>query len=216
MSTTSTEGPRRVAVIGAGLVGSLAASMLASRGWSVDLFEGRTDPRLLTAATGVRARSINLALSPRGIESLHSINEELAERVRNEGVKMRGRMVHTVAKDGSTGSAGQDYGIYEEGEYISSISREMLSIYLLDHLDALSSPTSTSSSHPEEQAGSVRIHFGHRLKTMNTRTKDGQVELIFDVKEGESKVQATFNVDLVVGGDGAYSKVRQEMLRGTR
>ena len=200
MESTET---RTVAVIGAGLVGALAASMLAQRGWNVDLFEARADPRHTPPSS--RARSINLALSPRGIEALRSVDPQLAETVKSEGVKMRGRMIHTPAKaTGQTHTEAQDYGRYAEGEYISSISRGLLSIYLLDHLDRLQGEKPTGR-------GNVNVHFNYKLKSMNMRIASG-VDLTFDTEQGE-QLQ---HFDLIIGGDGAYSKVRKEMMRGTR
>lgn len=193
--------PSRAAVVGGGLVGCLCAAMLASRGWQVDIYESRSDPRLTSAAT--RARSINLALSPRGIEALKSVNEELAERILAEGVPMRGRMLHHRAdRNGKTRTEGQDYGVFEDGEWINSISRTQLGIYLLDHLEGL----------PREGRGSVRIHFGTKLMEMDLRKEKGVLLKIATKKEGER----TIEVDFVVGGDGAYSQVRRQMMRGTR
>ena len=59
--------PGRVLIIGAGLAGSLLAVYLAREGWTVELVERRTDPRLQGLAAG---RSINLAISARGIKAL--------------------------------------------------------------------------------------------------------------------------------------------------
>ena len=47
-------------IVGAGLAGALLATLLAQRGWRVDVFERRGDPRLHGYAGG---RSINLALA---------------------------------------------------------------------------------------------------------------------------------------------------------
>ena len=58
-------------IIGSGLAGPLLAILLAKRGYSVDLFEKHADPRLEHVPAG---RSINLALSHRGIEALKSAN----------------------------------------------------------------------------------------------------------------------------------------------
>ena len=56
-----------MAVVGAGLVGSLTALLLANRGHHVDVYERRRDPRKVGDAAG---RSINLALSERGWRAL--------------------------------------------------------------------------------------------------------------------------------------------------
>ena len=56
-----------VNIIGAGLAGALLAMLLARRGFKVNLFEKRPDPRSTLAEHG---RSINLALAARGIRAL--------------------------------------------------------------------------------------------------------------------------------------------------
>ena len=56
-----------ITLIGAGLVGSLCAVLLAKRGYKVTIFERRGDMRKQTMSAG---RSINLALSNRGIHTL--------------------------------------------------------------------------------------------------------------------------------------------------
>src|SRR6185437_15166978 len=56
-----------VNIVGAGLAGALLAVLLARRGFSVDLYDRRPDPR---QAASERGRSINLALAARGIAAL--------------------------------------------------------------------------------------------------------------------------------------------------
>jgi 2-polyprenyl-6-methoxyphenol hydroxylase-like FAD-dependent oxidoreductase len=201
-SDTNQSDDRTALVVGAGLVGTLCAAMLASRGWTVTLIEYRADPRLGTHAE--RARSINLALSPRGIEAIRSVSEELVERVLKEGIEMRGRMVHKKAKrEGEpVEKDGQDYGNYDEGECIRSTSRTGLGIQLLDHLDGL----------PKQGRGSVTTLFETKLVEMDLRKEHG-VDVVLQKKgrEGEKR-----HFDFVVGGDGAYSQVRQQMMRGSR
>lgn len=194
--------PSHAAVVGAGLVGSLCAAMLASRGWRVDLYDVRPDPRLTPPAA--RARSINLALSARGIEALRGVNEELADRILAQGVPMRGRMLHhrPGRKGMETRVEGQDYGVYAEGEWINSISRGQLGIFLLDHLEGL----------PREGRGSVAVHFGTKLVEMDMRREKGVSLTLATKEEGQKEVE----VDLVIGADGAYSQVRRQMMRGTR
>ncbi|GAA5912297.1 kynurenine 3-monooxygenase [Sporobolomyces salmoneus] len=197
---------RTALVVGAGLVGTLCSAMLASRGWTVTLLESRPDPRSTSATS--RARSINLALSPRGIEALRSVSEELVERVLGEGIEMRGRMVHKNSSKGKgVEKMGQDYGIVEEGEVIRSISRTQLGIELLDHLDGL----------PKSGRGSVNVRFGTKLVEMDLRGgEEKKVRVKLSSKEkGKEEETTEEEFDFVVGGDGAYSKVRRELMRGS-
>lgn len=112
----------RASIIGAGLVGSLLATLLAQRGFEVEVFERRPDPRVHGFLGG---RSINLALAERGLNALRKA--DLAETVLQHAVMMRGRMVH--APDGSTNL--QRYG-RDDSEVIRSVSRGGLNILLLD------------------------------------------------------------------------------------
>lgn len=202
-SASSCAPPQTVCVVGAGLVGALTAAMLASRGFSVTLLESRPDPRLASPLTSGRARSINLALSPRGLEALRSVSEELVERVLQEGIPMRGRMLHKRGVLlGGVDLEGQDYGYADEGESIRSISRTQLGNFLLDHLDGL----------PKEGRGSVAQVFDSKLVEMDLRQEQG-VEVIV-ARRGEEPRKERF--DWVIGADGAYSKVRREMMRGSK
>lgn len=124
-------------LIGGGLVGALLAQQLARRGFVVDVFEKRPDPRVAGFLGG---RSINLALAERGLQALRSAG--LAEEVLQHAVMMRGRMVHTV--DGRSGL--QRYGV-DDSEVIWSVSRGGLNMLLLD----------------AAEAAGVRFHFGQGL-----------------------------------------------------
>ncbi|KAI5478640.1 kynurenine 3-monooxygenase [Pseudohyphozyma bogoriensis] len=195
-SSSTPRQPTNVCIIGAGLVGTLCASMLSARGWSVTLYESRPDPRLTPAAS--RARSINLALSPRGIEALRSVSESLVQDVLKEVVPMRGRMLHHSVRNGQ-GSAGvrqegQDYGVFQDGECINSVSRTQLGVMLLDHLKG------------DER---VKVGFETKLVEMDLRMDEG-VSLLLRTRDGER----TEKFDWVIGGDGAYSQVRKQMMRG--
>ena len=57
-------------LIGSGLAGGLLAAYLGRRGYDVDLYERRADPR---EGNIVGGRSINLALSTRGIHGLEQL-----------------------------------------------------------------------------------------------------------------------------------------------
>jgi len=83
---------RRALVVGAGLAGCLLAVYLARDGWKVALRERRGDPRQAGAGGG---RSINLAISARGIHALDRAG--LTGELLANGLRMPGRMIHPVA-----------------------------------------------------------------------------------------------------------------------
>ena len=132
----STQQPS-ITLIGGGLVGALLAQQLARRGFPVEVYEKRPDPR---RAGFVGGRSINLALAERGLQALRTAG--LADDVLARAVMMRGRMVHT--RDGRSGL--QRYGV-DDSEVIWSVSRGALNMLLLD----------------AAEAAGVRFHFGQSL-----------------------------------------------------
>ena len=132
---------REATIIGAGLAGALMATLLAQRGWKVEVFESRGDPRLHGFAGG---RSINLALAERG---LHALRAADADRdVLAQAVMMRGRMVHPLGGAPQLQRYGRD-----DSEVIWSVSRGELNITLVNAAEA---------------AGAV-IHFDRRLEAVD-------------------------------------------------
>ena len=115
----------RVIIIGAGLAGSLLSIYLARRGFSVDVFEARPDMRKSEIAAG---RSINLALSDRGIAALREVGMD--EYMLAEAVPMYGRMIHSPA--GETKLLPYSG---RKGEYINSVSRAGLNIALMNEAE---------------------------------------------------------------------------------
>ena len=101
-----------VTIIGAGLVGSLLSIFLSKKGYAVHVYERRPDMRKEVVAAG---RSINLALSDRGIKALEEA--EVMEHILPLCIPMHGRFIHK--SDGST--AYQPYG--KKGQFINSVSR---------------------------------------------------------------------------------------------
>lgn len=132
---------RRILIAGAGLAGALLATLLARRGWQVDVFEKRPDQRVRGYESG---RSINLALAERGLHALRCAG--LEAQVLTRAVMMRGRMVHRP--DGGTQLL--RYGI-DDSQAIHSVHRGRLNHILLD---------------AAEVAG-ARIHFHHRIDTID-------------------------------------------------
>jgi kynurenine 3-monooxygenase len=141
----------RVAVVGAGLAGCLLATLLARRGLTVDVYERRDDPR---RAGAERGRSINLAISARGLDALGRVG--LDERTLDDALPMRGRTLHSPAG----ALAYQSYSA-DGTRAINSISRAGLNHALLDRA---------------EETEGVRLHFGRRLVGVDAETG----ELTFD------------------------------------
>lgn len=175
-------GTPKFIVIGAGLGGALMAIYLGRAGHAVEVYERRGDPRRQKRAEG---RSINLAISTRGIDSLAEAG--LASRVLETAIPMRGRMIHSPRGD----LAFQPYGT-ENSHVINSISRAGLNAILLD----------AAERHP-----GVRIVFGKKCAGVDT---DGGSVALLDVETGETSTAAG---DAVIGADGAFSVVRRQMQR---
>jgi kynurenine 3-monooxygenase len=117
---------KSIAIVGAGLVGSLLSIYLAKRGCKVSVFERRLDMRKHTIEGG---RSINLALSNRGIRALEKVG--LAEVLRQNAIPMHGRMVHD--EHGKLNF--QPYG--KAGQFINSVSRGGLNMVLMTEAEKL-------------------------------------------------------------------------------
>lgn len=117
---------KRITIIGAGLAGALLATLLAQRGWRVEVFERRGDPRVHGYAGG---RSINLALAERGRHGLRLAGCE--DAVMRQTVMMRGRMVHPLGGEPELQRYGRD-----DSEVIWSVSRGELNITLIEAAEA--------------------------------------------------------------------------------
>ncbi len=116
---------KKIAVIGAGLVGSAIALYLAKLGLQVHIFERRADPRQHHKDKG---RSINLALSHRGLRTLSELN--LTAAVLKQAVPVYGRCVHQA---NSTLSY-QPYS-HRKTEFNYSISRQGFNQILMDAVE---------------------------------------------------------------------------------
>ena len=157
----------KTSIAGAGLVGSMWACYLGQRGYEVDIYERRPDPRTAKVDGG---RSINLALSHRGWKALEGIG--LKEAVSEMAIPMRRRVMHSL--DGELSY--QPYG--KEGEAIYSVSRAGLNRLLMSKAEAMPN---------------VRVHFEHRCEDADLET--GEVTYHHKDKPVSVKSDLVFGTD---------------------
>jgi kynurenine 3-monooxygenase len=177
-------GSKDITLVGSGLAGPLLAISLVKRGYRVRIFERRPDMRKVRISAG---RSINLALSTRGIHALKEagIWPEMQKII----IPMKGRMMHSVVGELTFQPYGKD-----ESEVINSISRAELNMFLMT---------------AAEQHGVV-IEFNQRC--VGYDAKSGSIEL----RDEESGIQRFLQTDVAIGTDGSASAIRSEMMSISR
>lgn len=173
----------KITIIGAGLAGSLLSIYLAKRGFAADVYEARQDMRAAAISAG---RSINLALSDRGIAALKEVGMD--EFMLREAVPMLGRNIHPL-----TGETLLLPYSGREGEYINSVSRAGLNIALMNEA---------------EQYDDVRFFFEQKCIGFDCKTGEALIE---NVETGEKSV---VKGDTLIATDGGGSAVRDAMLHG--
>lgn len=169
----------KIIIVGAGLCGSLLAVKLAQRGYNVTVFEKRHDMRQHLADTG---RSINLALSSRGLLALESAG--LKEAILEECIPMKGRLIHP-----QEGASFLSPYSGRTSDYINSVSRPGLNIRLLEEAD---------------KYDQIHLKFDTRVQSVNLETGT-----ITYKEDGKIK---TDSAEIVIGTDGAGSAVRRSMM----
>ncbi|WVN85862.1 kynurenine 3-monooxygenase [Cryptococcus depauperatus CBS 7841] len=199
------ERTRKALVVGAGPVGALTALSMHRRGWNVEVWDSRDDPRDKNAAPS-NLRSINLAISSRGLEALRSVDPTFVDDFLQEAVPMKGRMIHHT--DGK-----QESQIYDpiRGQCINSISRSILNQKLVQSL-------------PPE----IVLKFNTKLDWVDFKTRHAfcsqqQAANVIPGQEENGKTsdsrkleQGGTAFDLIIGCDGSWSKVRTAMMRADR
>src|SRR5712691_13148135 len=142
--------PAKFILIGSGLAGGLLAAYLGRRGYEVDLFERRPDPR---AGNFVGGLSINLALSTRGIHALEQLG--IADEVMQHAIPIRGRMIHD--KSGELHFARYDV---DPNKCINSIGRAALNTTVIE----------AAQRYPN-----VRVHFSHHCNDVDVGSATAQL-----------------------------------------
>lgn len=170
-----------IAIIGAGLAGSLLAVYLAKKGFKADIYERRPDMRKQDIGGG---RSINLALSTRGIYALKEIG--LYDEIKKIAVPMFGRMIHPYEGELYFQRYGKD-----DSEYINAVSRAELNKALMNCAEGYEG---------------VKIHFNQRCTGMDFDS--GEILLRDEEKNTSYRVRPV----TTIATDGAASPVRQSML----
>jgi len=171
-------------IVGAGLVGSLLSILLAKRSLNVHVYERRADIRLQTLSAG---RSINLALSDRGLKALRLI--DLDEEVYAQCIPMYGRMIHDL-KGNQTFTP---YG--KPGQAINSVSRGGLNQMLV---------------HKAGELENINLHFDERCVDVNFRNNSVEFENLISLQKHNHSFSTLFATD------GAFSAVRMAMMKADR
>ena len=172
--------PAKFILIGSGLAGGLLAAYLGRRGYHVELYERRADPREGNILGG---RSINLAISTRGIHALQQIG--IADEALRHAIPMRGRMIHD--KSGALHFAPYDV---DPNKCINSIGRASLNTTVIE----------AAQRYPN-----VQVHFNHTC----TDVDGTEASCHLETETGRLTVRG----DAVIGVDGAFSAVRASMQR---
>ncbi|GME71996.1 unnamed protein product [Ambrosiozyma monospora] len=191
--------PESVAVVGAGLVGSLVALGLARKGYKVTVFDYRPDSRDQSSGKS-NLRSINLAVSARGIDAMRYVDEEMSKEALKGIIPMYGRMIHdTKGKQES-----QIYGLF--GESINSIDRAKLNESLYDQIDKFN-----------KENADLKIELKFKYKVKNIDLKGVPTVVCVDPQGSDKETDIVkFEYDFIIGADGAFSQVRSSLQRYIR
>ena len=170
---------KKIGIVGSGLVGSLQAILMAKKGYDVTVFENRPDLRKAKLLAG---KSINLALSDRGLKALREAGIE--EDIKAISIPMYKRCMHAL--DGTLSY--QQYG--KEDQAIYSVPRGELNQKLMNLAD----------NYP-----SIKYNFNRKCKDVDLKSNT----LIFENSETQEEENHTF--DTIFATDGSFSAVRFRM-----
>ncbi|TAH21201.1 MAG: FAD-dependent monooxygenase [Cytophagales bacterium] len=185
---------KNITILGAGLVGSLLAIYLSDRGYKVEVYERRPDPRKKGYIGG---RSINLALSDRGWQALAKAG--IDAKIREIAIPMNGRMMHDVQGNLTFQAYGKD------GQAIYSVSRALLNIELINYA---------------ENQSDVRFYFNQKCIEVDLENKVITLENTENGLTGQQSATEgeiySITADFIFGSDGAFSPIRLAMQKTDR
>ncbi|KAL8714624.1 MAG: hypothetical protein Q9220_001572 [cf. Caloplaca sp. 1 TL-2023] len=212
---TNLDKKQKVVVVGAGPVGALAALYAARRGDDVHIYELRGDLRDPSTTPLNFTKSINLALSERGINSLKNAQcDGLLDAVLNETLPMHGRMIHGRRSGGELYEESQAYDA--QGRFIRAADRAGLNKSLLDQLDHM--PNATLYFNHKLTGADFNKNIAWFEKRKSTRTDHAQNPTEVDSTGADSKRPEEISVDFdfLIGADGAHSAARYHLMKFAR
>lgn len=168
----------KIIIVGGGLAGSLLSIYMAKRGFEVHLFERRPDLRRTDIYQG---KSINLALSTRGLHALEKVG--LDKEILNDAIPMFGRMMHSKTGELTYHPYGKD------GQAINSVSRGRLNLKLIELAD---------------QYPNIHLYFNTKCVDVDLNNSSA----VFELENGELK---TIQGTRIFGTDGAFAATRSKL-----
>ena len=179
------------------------------------------DMRLPSFKAQTEQRSINLAISHRGIAALEVIDPAAAHRFLQDAIPMRGRMIHKLSGEVESQPYDRDGQVSEKPELnydlvlifltfaasfpffrcfhaqcINSIDRAILNEGLLDEVDA--------------SRTNIQMFFNHKVIAADF---DKQSLVVRNTPSGE---ESSVPFDFCIGADGSYSVIRRQLMRVVR
>lgn len=188
-SMVLSDSPRQVHIVGAGTVGCVTSILLAQRGYRVNLYDKRPDPR---SGEVTRGRSVHVIISARGWKTLDNIGN--SDQIRSICMPLFGRHIHWLDEHISV----QPYT--KTGDAIFCVDRNLLHAALVESVSVI--PL-------------VHTSWQHELLKINTQ----QRELIFslqDAKADSKRGIINTNYERLCGTDGAFSTIRTACTEGTQ
>lgn len=181
-----TNKPRAATIVGAGLGGLMMAIRLARRGYAVTVYERRANVAQLSKSQ----RSFTVTISKRGVQALQEI--DLADHALAASVGLRGRVVHE--RNGAT-----TYVPYGKGanEQLHAIRRHEMNALLYE----------AACQYPN-----IQCLFEQRLVQIEKTSG----RLWFQNELAPDQTPVAVDTELVIGADGIFSNVRQQIHKGER